>query len=181
MKIEILVDPSRPAPAASLASRVAPPPTSAPATGVVATQGARSVLTSYGGPATCSILYSLRNGRVGARRGARGGRGGGRKEKVTPKSAADLDAEMEVRGFSIRVQGCETYRRPYSGLHRQQCARCSGCLISGLQFPFSSSMLPVLVVIFDPSRLVSRCLGFLALLNSYLYALLHKWTVIFRR
>jgi len=76
MKIEILVDPSRPAPAASLASRVAPPTTAAPATGVVAAQGART-------------------GRVGTRRGGRGGRGGPRKEKVAPKSAADLDAEME--------------------------------------------------------------------------------------
>jgi len=78
MKIEILVDPSRPAPAASLASRVAPPPpaAAAAATGAVATQGART-------------------GRVGTRRGGRGGRGGGRKEKATPKTAADLDAEME--------------------------------------------------------------------------------------
>lgn len=50
MKIEILVDPSRPAAAASLASRVAPPPAAAAAaTGVATTQGARSVLEPYGG------------------------------------------------------------------------------------------------------------------------------------
>lgn len=33
MKIEIVVDPARPAPAQSLASRVAPPPTTAPVNG----------------------------------------------------------------------------------------------------------------------------------------------------
>ncbi|PSR99319.1 hypothetical protein PHLCEN_2v4178 [Hermanssonia centrifuga] len=68
MKIEIVVDPSRPAPAASLASRVAPPST--------ATDGAAP--------------------RTGGRpRRGRGG-GAGRKRNERPaKSAADLDAEME--------------------------------------------------------------------------------------
>jgi len=76
MKIEIVVDPARPAPAQSLASRVAPPPQAAPANGVQ-TQAPRT----GGGP----------RGRRG-----RGGRGGARKAERSPKSAADLDAEMEV-------------------------------------------------------------------------------------
>ncbi|KAF8155729.1 hypothetical protein B0H34DRAFT_714631 [Crassisporium funariophilum] len=71
MKIEIVVDPSRPLP---LASRVAPAPVaSAPA------QAPRTANTRGGG---------------GGRRG-RGGRGGARKTERPPKTAADLDAEME--------------------------------------------------------------------------------------
>jgi len=68
MKIEIVLDPSRPAPPASLASRVAPAPTATP------TEGVR---TGGGRP--------------------RRGRGGGRARRTErpPKSAADLDAEME--------------------------------------------------------------------------------------
>jgi len=72
MKIEIVVDPSRPLP---LASRVAP--------AVVVTNGAA--------PA------AARSGATTAGRGSRrrrGGGGGGRKERA-PKSVADLDAEME--------------------------------------------------------------------------------------
>ncbi|KZT69177.1 hypothetical protein DAEQUDRAFT_670004 [Daedalea quercina L-15889] len=65
MKIEIIVDPSRPAPPASLAARVAPAPAAAQ------TDGART-------------------GRV--RRGRGGGR---RKNERPNKSVADLDAEME--------------------------------------------------------------------------------------
>jgi len=77
MKIEIVVDPARPAPAASLVSRVAP----AAAAPVVVTQ--------------------VSTPRTGAPRGRRAvGRGpvGGsrmRKSERPPKSAADLDAEME--------------------------------------------------------------------------------------
>ncbi|KDR80000.1 hypothetical protein GALMADRAFT_242191 [Galerina marginata CBS 339.88] len=68
MKIEIVVDPSRPLP---LASRVAPAPAAANGT---KTQVARP----------------------GATRGRRvRGRGGARKSERPPKSAADLDAEME--------------------------------------------------------------------------------------
>jgi len=67
MKIEIVVAPAP----VSLASRVAPPAAAAQANGA-----------------------APRNGVRGGRRG-RGGRvGGGRKERP-PKSAADLDAEME--------------------------------------------------------------------------------------
>ncbi|KAF8888552.1 hypothetical protein BD779DRAFT_1523636 [Infundibulicybe gibba] len=73
MKIEIVVDPARPVPQ-SLASRVAP---AAQAT----TNGAQT--------------KPARNGTtVRGRRGARG-RGGAKKSDRTPKSAADLDAEME--------------------------------------------------------------------------------------
>ncbi|EPT02076.1 hypothetical protein FOMPIDRAFT_1022944 [Fomitopsis schrenkii] len=68
MKIEIVVDPSRPAPPASLAARVAP----AAAAAGVPTEGARG------------------GGRP------RRGRGGGRRKNERPnKSVADLDAEME--------------------------------------------------------------------------------------
>jgi len=72
MKIEVVVDPSRAAPAASLASRVAPAPTAskgaAPMEGVQRTGGR-------------------------PKRG-RGGAAGGR-TKRPPKTVADLDAEME--------------------------------------------------------------------------------------
>ncbi|KAI0074100.1 hypothetical protein K474DRAFT_1602124 [Panus rudis PR-1116 ss-1] len=68
MKIEIVVDPTKPAPAASLVSRVAP---AAPATNDV-------------------LIRFARGGRP------RRGRGGGRrKNDRPPKTAADLDAEME--------------------------------------------------------------------------------------
>ncbi|KAI0948134.1 hypothetical protein AcW1_009727 [Taiwanofungus camphoratus] len=68
MKIEIVVDPTRPAPPASLASRVAPAP-------VAPVEGAR---TGGGRP----------------RRG-RGGGARGRRNERPAKSVADLDAEME--------------------------------------------------------------------------------------
>ncbi|KAG1748315.1 uncharacterized protein EDB91DRAFT_1235683 [Suillus paluster] len=71
MKIEIVVDPARPAPPASLVSRVAPAPSAAAA--APEARGARP-----------------------AARGARRGRGRGRKANERPqKSVADLDAEME--------------------------------------------------------------------------------------
>ncbi|KAJ7754529.1 hypothetical protein B0H16DRAFT_1542661 [Mycena metata] len=72
MKIEIVVDPARPAPPATLASRVAPAP------GVVAAVPRGNVAG---------------RGRAGA--GGRRGRGGRAKVERTPKTAADLDAEME--------------------------------------------------------------------------------------
>ncbi|GBE88707.1 mRNA export protein [Sparassis crispa] len=72
MKIEIVLDPSRPTPPASLASRVAPAPAAA-----APTEGART-------------------GGTRPRRGRGGGGGGrGRKNERPAKSAADLDAEME--------------------------------------------------------------------------------------
>ncbi|KAJ7742688.1 hypothetical protein DFH07DRAFT_38752 [Mycena maculata] len=73
MKIEIVVDPSRPAPPATLASRVAPAP---------AANGAASAAPRTG---------AVTRGRGGGRRG----RGGRAKAERTPKTAADLDAEME--------------------------------------------------------------------------------------
>ncbi|KAF8802259.1 hypothetical protein BYT27DRAFT_7197354 [Phlegmacium glaucopus] len=69
MKIEIVVDPSKPLP---LASRVTPAP--------VATNGAQT-------PAA-------RTGQASRGRRVRG-RGGARKAERPPKTAADLDAEME--------------------------------------------------------------------------------------
>jgi hypothetical protein len=84
MKIEIVVDPARPA---SLASRVAPAPAAA-----AATEGAARY------EALSRHLYHPYNSpyRSGGR--PRRGRGGGaRKRNERPaKSAADLDAEMEV-------------------------------------------------------------------------------------
>ncbi|KAJ7634681.1 hypothetical protein FB45DRAFT_909547 [Roridomyces roridus] len=71
MKIEIVMDPSRAAPPATLASRVAPAP------------GAANDAPRNNGTATRG-------------RGGRRGRGAGRpKSERTPKTAADLDAEME--------------------------------------------------------------------------------------
>ncbi|TFY50796.1 hypothetical protein EVJ58_g10888 [Rhodofomes roseus] len=76
MKIEIVLDPSRPAPPASLAARVAPAPAAA-----APADGARG----GGRP---------RRGRGGGSGG--GGGGGGRRKNERPnKSVADLDAEME--------------------------------------------------------------------------------------
>jgi len=75
MKIEILVDPARAAPAPSLVSRVAP-----------AAKAAAAAAST--GPTT-------RSG-TAARGRRRGGRGGGARKSDRPvKSAADLDAEME--------------------------------------------------------------------------------------
>ncbi|OCH86327.1 hypothetical protein OBBRIDRAFT_838248 [Obba rivulosa] len=70
MKIEIVVDPTRPAPAVSLAARVAPAPAAAPADGARAGAG----------------RGRARRGRVSTR---------GRKNERPTKSVADLDAEME--------------------------------------------------------------------------------------
>jgi len=70
MKIEIVVDPSKPLP---LASRVAPAPAS------VATNGAKTSASRVGG----------------ASRGRRVRAKGPRKAERPPKTAADLDAEME--------------------------------------------------------------------------------------
>jgi len=71
MKIEIVVAPQP----QSLASRVAPPPAAA---------------------TVVEVAAPARNGGGGARaRGRRGGARGGRKGDRAPKSAADLDAEME--------------------------------------------------------------------------------------
>jgi len=72
MKIEVVVDPSRLAPIPTLASRVAPADNTSPVTN--GTQVARS--------------------RGGAPRG-RGKRTGSRKTERPPKTAEDLDAEME--------------------------------------------------------------------------------------
>ncbi|OBZ67955.1 mRNA export protein mlo3 [Grifola frondosa] len=71
MKIEIIVDPSRPVPPASLASRVAPAP-------------------------SVPVETAPRTGGGRPRRGRGGGGVRGRKSNERPnKSAADLDAEME--------------------------------------------------------------------------------------
>jgi len=76
MKIEIVVDPARPAPAASLASRVAP---------------------AAAAPAAVPQAQTARTGGPRGRRVGRTAAGGSRirKSERPPKSAADLDAEME--------------------------------------------------------------------------------------
>ena len=92
MKIEIIVDPSRVAPQ-PLASRVAPAAAPAAATG--ATRGRLVVVVASKGIKSLRTLTLFR----GAPRGGAAGRGRGagrRKAERTPKSAADLDAEMEV-------------------------------------------------------------------------------------
>lgn len=99
MKIEIVVDPSRPAPAASLASRVAPAPAAATAAVESAPRlvpfGLVRALPSFQSDANIrSYGFQRTGGRP--RRGRGGGRGGGRRNERPPKSAADLDAEMEV-------------------------------------------------------------------------------------
>lgn len=87
MKIEIVVDPSKPLP---LSSRVAAAP--AAASGAGAAQAPRFVT-----PLLISLAGAHTLSRGGATRGRRvRGRGGARKPERTPKTAADLDAEMEV-------------------------------------------------------------------------------------
>jgi len=76
MKIEILVDPARAAPAPSLASRVAP-----------------AAKASVAGASSSTAAPTTRSG--AGTRGRRRGRGGARKSDRPAKSAADLDAEME--------------------------------------------------------------------------------------
>jgi hypothetical protein len=86
MKIEIIVDPRHVAPQA-LASRVAP------ATVAAADSGRGRLVPLF------RSIYSPADSTAGffrATRGGRGGRRGGRREAPTKKSAADLDAEMEV-------------------------------------------------------------------------------------
>lgn len=98
MKIEIIVDPARPL---SLASRVAP------AAAVVATNGSQVprsvsyVLVCPAGLLDFPLILAICSRRTGGgarRRGRGGGRGAGRARRTErlPKSAADLDAEMEV-------------------------------------------------------------------------------------
>jgi THO complex subunit 4 len=87
MKIEIIVDPTRAAPSASLASRVAPAPNGAPARFVLVV-AREPCLTRF-----CIRLHYYRGGK----RGGRGGRP--KRAPKTPKTAADLDAEMEVGCF----------------------------------------------------------------------------------
>lgn len=85
MKIEIVVDPSKPS--QTLAARVAPAAAAANAIGAVRFV-ARFRWRAF-------AHFSFRG--TGAARGGRRGRGGRpRKAERTPKTAADLDAEMEV-------------------------------------------------------------------------------------
>lgn len=91
MKIEIVVDPVI-HPAQSLASRVAPAPT--PSTNEI-------TAPRYGkDPLSPGRRPDLSFSRGGPRRGR--GRGGRRRSERPNKTAADLDAEMEVRklGFA---------------------------------------------------------------------------------
>jgi len=115
MKIEIVVDPARPAPPASLASRVAPPPSA------IATPEARGARSVHKVGLDCFFLPIHRP----AARGARRGRGRGRKSNERPqKSVADLDAEMEV---CLRISFLDHHVDvDFSGLHRDQCS-CSCC------------------------------------------------------
>lgn len=87
MKIEIVVDPSKPPP---LAARVGPAPAAA------SKPAARSVLK-------LSVVQSIsKQLRTPSTRGRRPGRGKGpRKAERVPKTAADLDAEMEVCNHAL--------------------------------------------------------------------------------
>ncbi|KDQ09594.1 hypothetical protein BOTBODRAFT_36850 [Botryobasidium botryosum FD-172 SS1] len=78
MKIEIVVDPARAAPPPTLSQRVGPAP-------VTAAPAAQNNANGNG---------AVRNGRGGGA-GKRGGRGRKRGGERPPKTAADLDAEME--------------------------------------------------------------------------------------
>ena len=90
MKIEIVVDPSKPLP---LASRVAAAP--------VATNGSQTPAPRLAHPIVelvlCVLILSI-SSRTGGTRGRRVRVRGARKDR-TPKTVADLDAEMEVCTF----------------------------------------------------------------------------------
>ena len=107
MKIEIVVDPVN-LPSQSLASRVAPAP-------VTTTNGTTDVPRYDKDPISWSedlIESSSRGG--GPRRGR--GRGARRRNERPNKTAADLDAEMEVTRLPFRW--CFfTYSRTLAGLH----------------------------------------------------------------
>lgn len=129
MKIEIVVDPARPAPTQSLVSRVAPPPATA-ATTTPTAKVAR--LASVPIRRLLSLTHSSRP----ASRGIRRGRGRARKSNERPqKSVADLDAEMEVcvEHLEFAIQ----YPNGVIGLHCKQrsCSgRCPCCSLSNVLF-----------------------------------------------
>ena len=87
MKIEIVVDPSKPLP---LASRVAPAPVATNGAQTPAPRSANFIVVV----ALCVLILSM-SSRAGGTRGRRARVRGARKDRA-PKSAADLDAEMEV-------------------------------------------------------------------------------------
>lgn len=122
MKIEIVVDPSKPPPPASLASRVAPPPKAQATTAATTPATTRSVTLRMHDP--CSHIQMPRATRVGRGRG----RGKPRNQRL-PKTAADLDAEMEVR--VLYCYDADSSIKSPSGLHRDQhygCRCSSRCL-----------------------------------------------------
>ena len=100
MKIEIVVDPTKPAPAVSLVSRVAPAPAAAAPAAESVPRFAITFLVLH-----LSLIVVFRTGGRPRR-----GRGGGRRKgnERPQKTVADLDAEMEVCGqFAGLVhQGC---------------------------------------------------------------------------
>jgi len=93
MKIEIVVDPVN-LPSQSLASRVAPAPTTA-------TNGTTDAPRYGEDPLTRSQDLIVSFSRGGPRRGR--GRGARRRNERPNKTAADLDAEMEVIKFRFSV------------------------------------------------------------------------------
>ena len=76
---------------------------------------------------SCELILSM-SFRVGGRARRIRGRGGARKADRAPKSAADLDAEMEVCTFKI-LSCLSNLRLCRSGLYCQQWSRaCCRCL-----------------------------------------------------
>ena len=134
MKIEMVLDPSKPLP---LASRVAPAPAAAKtaATRFVNPRGSRLNSSSHAPSRT-----SIRGRRVR-------GRGGARKSDRPPKTAADLDAEMEVSKSLVLQASRQSLIPFYSGLHRRQrarrrchcCLKASGFVLWSSVHPFSMS------------------------------------------
>ena len=107
MKIEIVVDPV----AQSLASRVAPAPTTATTGTTDAPRYGEDLLS----PRRQDLIVSFSRGVP--RRGR--GRGGRRRNERPSKSVADLDAEMEVTKLRLPCYFF-TYSRSSLGLHRCQ-------------------------------------------------------------
>lgn len=106
MKIEIVVDPVN-LPSQSLASRVAPAP-------VTATNGTTDAPRYGEAPISWSEDLIVSSSRGGPRRAR--GRGARRRNERPNKTAADLDAEMEVTKLPFRRR-LVTYSRTLAGLH----------------------------------------------------------------
>jgi hypothetical protein len=100
-----------------------------------------------------SVLIRCRAAAAGRGRRPRG-RGGARKAERPAKSAADLDAEMEVRANTPNTYLPCSYDSSFrSGLHRRQCTRHRCCCLDVLSFFFRTVVVVYCTSFFGLCRL----------------------------